>query len=31
MEMNPHLTEKAQRDYMLVQLAIQDGDQKAYA
>jgi RNA polymerase sigma-70 factor (ECF subfamily) len=31
MEMNPHLTEKAQRDYRLVQLAIQDGDQKAYA
>ncbi|MCD4682033.1 MAG: sigma-70 family RNA polymerase sigma factor, partial [Bacteroidales bacterium] len=26
-----HLTEKALRDYHLVQLAIDDGDQKAYA
>jgi RNA polymerase sigma-70 factor (ECF subfamily) len=31
MEMNPHLTEKAQRDFRLVQLAINKGDQKAYA
>jgi RNA polymerase sigma-70 factor (ECF subfamily) len=30
MEVN-HLTEKALRDYKLVQLAIDDGDQKAYA
>jgi RNA polymerase sigma factor (sigma-70 family) len=31
MEMTTHLTEKAQRDYKLVQLAIEQGDQKAYA
>ncbi len=31
MEINPHLTEKARRDYKLVQLAITHGDQKAYA
>lgn len=31
MELNSHLTEKAIRDYKLVQLAIKDGDQKAYA
>jgi RNA polymerase sigma-70 factor (ECF subfamily) len=31
MEVNPKLTEKAKRDYQLVQLAIQNGDQKAYA
>ncbi|HTX88239.1 MAG TPA: sigma-70 family RNA polymerase sigma factor [Bacteroidales bacterium] len=31
MEVNPHLTEKAQRDFRLVQLAIGQGDQKAYA
>jgi RNA polymerase sigma factor (sigma-70 family) len=31
MEMTTHLTEKAQRDYKLVQLAIDLGDQKAYA
>ncbi|MFO8129137.1 MAG: sigma-70 family RNA polymerase sigma factor [Bacteroidales bacterium] len=31
MEVNPHLTTKAQRDYQLVQAAIKDGDQKAYA
>jgi len=31
MEVNTHLTEKAQRDYRLVQLAIEQGDQKAYA
>jgi len=29
--MNPNLTDKAQRDYRLVQLAINQGDQKAYA
>ena len=31
MEVTTHLTEKALRDYKLVQLAIGDGDQKAYA
>jgi len=31
MEINPNLTDKAQRDYRLVQLAINNGDQKAYA
>ncbi|HQN15098.1 MAG TPA: sigma-70 family RNA polymerase sigma factor [Bacteroidales bacterium] len=31
MEVNTNLTEKAQRDYRLVQLAIRNGDQKAYA
>ncbi|HNW71196.1 MAG TPA: sigma-70 family RNA polymerase sigma factor [Bacteroidales bacterium] len=31
MEINPNLTDKAQRDYRLVQLAIKQGDQKAYA
>ncbi len=31
MEINPNLTEKAQRDCRLVHLAIHDGDQKAYA
>jgi RNA polymerase sigma-70 factor, ECF subfamily len=31
MEMNPHLTEKAQRDFRLVQMAVKKGDQKAYA
>jgi len=31
MEVNPHLTDKALRDYELVKLAINDGDQKAYA
>jgi RNA polymerase sigma-70 factor (ECF subfamily) len=31
MEITTHLTEKARRDYVLVQLAINDGDQKAYA
>jgi RNA polymerase sigma factor (sigma-70 family) len=31
MEMNSNLTDKAQRDYKLVQLAIEHGDQKAYA
>ncbi|MCX6247817.1 MAG: sigma-70 family RNA polymerase sigma factor [Bacteroidetes bacterium] len=31
MEITSHLTDKAQRDYILVQLAIQQGDQKAYA
>lgn len=31
MEINPNLTDKAQRDYKLVQLAIESGDQKAYA
>lgn len=30
MEVTTHLTEKAIRDYKLVQLAIGDGDQKAY-
>lgn len=31
MELGNHLTEKAQRDYRLVQLAVDNGDQKAYA
>lgn len=31
MEVNCHLTEKAQRDYKLVRQAIQDGHQQAYA
>ena len=31
MEVNPKLTNKAQRDYILVQAAIGQGDQKAYA
>ncbi len=31
MEVAEHLTEKAQRDYMLVQLARDHGDQQAYA
>ena len=31
MELTPHLTDKAKRDYELVQQAIGDGDQKAYA
>ncbi len=31
MEVTTHLTEKAQRDYKLVQLAITRGDRKAYA
>jgi RNA polymerase sigma-70 factor (ECF subfamily) len=31
MEVTAHLTEKAQRDYLLVQQAINHGDQKAYA
>ncbi len=31
MEVSNHLTEKAQRDYKLVQLAVDNGDQKAYA
>jgi RNA polymerase sigma factor (sigma-70 family) len=31
MEVNPNLTEKAQRDCRLVQLAVEHGDQKAYA
>jgi RNA polymerase sigma factor (sigma-70 family) len=31
MEINPNLTDKAIRDYRLVQLAIQQGDQSAYA
>lgn len=31
MEINPNLTDKAIRDYKLVQLAIQQGDQSAYA
>jgi len=31
MEVTSHLTEKALRDYKLVQRAIDDGDQKAYA
>jgi RNA polymerase sigma-70 factor (ECF subfamily) len=31
MEIGPHLTDKAQRDYKLVRLAIDTGDQKAYA
>lgn len=31
MEITTHLTEKARRDYVLVQQAINEGDQKAYA
>lgn len=31
MEVNPNLTEKASRDYELVQAALNQGDQKAYA
>ncbi|MDT8393853.1 MAG: sigma-70 family RNA polymerase sigma factor [Bacteroidales bacterium] len=31
MEVNPNLTDKALRDYHLVQAAINDGDQRAYA
>ena len=31
MEVNPNLTDKAMRDYQLVQAAINNGDQKAYA
>jgi len=31
MEVTEHLTEKARRDYNLVQLAINNGDQQAYA
>jgi RNA polymerase sigma factor (sigma-70 family) len=31
MEVSPHLTDKAQRDFKLVQLAVETGDQKAYA
>jgi RNA polymerase sigma-70 factor (ECF subfamily) len=31
MEINSNLTEKAERDYKLVQLAIRHGDQRAYA
>ena len=31
MEINPKLTDKAMRDYQLVQAAISDGDQRAYA
>ena len=31
MEVTSHLTEKARRDYVLVQRAMQHGDQKAYA
>lgn len=31
MEVNPNLTDKAMRDYQLVQMAIHHGDQKAYA
>jgi len=31
MEVTSHLTEKARRDYVLVQQAINQGDQKAYA
>ncbi|MFC2111126.1 RNA polymerase sigma factor [Bacteroidota bacterium] len=31
MEVNPHLTEKALRDYSLVRKALDAGDQKAYA
>jgi len=31
MEVTSHLTEKARRDYILVQQAINQGDQKAYA
>lgn len=31
MEVNTNLTEKGQRDYLLIQRALRDGDQKAYA
>jgi len=31
MEVVTHLTDKAQRDYLLVQRAVEQGDQKAYA
>jgi RNA polymerase sigma factor (sigma-70 family) len=31
MEVDHHLTEKAQRDYKLVRLAVENGDRKAYA
>jgi len=31
MEVTSHLTDKALRDYKLVQLAVQQGNQKAYA
>ncbi len=31
MEITTHLTDKALRDYKLVQLAVEDGNQKAYA
>ncbi len=31
MEINPNLTDKATRDFQLVQAAITDGDQRAYA
>ena len=31
MEVNPTLTDKAQRDYKLVKMAVEMGDQKAYA
>jgi RNA polymerase sigma factor (sigma-70 family) len=31
MEVGKHLTEKAKRDYRLVKLAVNNGDQKAYA
>jgi RNA polymerase sigma factor (sigma-70 family) len=31
MEVRSHLTEKAQRDYQLIQQAVNNGDQKAYA
>ena len=31
MEVTSHLTEKARRDYILVQQAMKQGDQKAYA
>ncbi len=31
MEINTNLTEKGQRDYLLIQRALRDGDQKAYA
>jgi RNA polymerase sigma factor (sigma-70 family) len=31
MEVNPNFTEKAKRDYLLVQRALHEGDQQAYA
>ncbi len=31
MEINEHLTDKGKRDFELIQSALQDGDQKAYA